>query len=60
MSERQRLQVVAEGAAEVVAAEGEFDGGFEEAEFIAGVVARAFEAHSVNGPAAEKVAEAVG
>ena len=40
--EGERFEPLAEGRAEVVALEGELDGGFEEAEFVAGVVALAF------------------
>ena len=45
-----------ERAAKIVAAQGEFHGGFEEAEFVAGIVALAIELEGVDGTAAELVA----
>ena len=43
-----------------MAAQGEFDGGFEEAEFVAGIVALAVEFEGINRTAAEQVAQGVG
>src|SRR5271157_834338 len=51
----QRFQVFAERAAQVRAAQSELHGGFEEAEFVAGVVALAFEAERVDGADVEQV-----
>jgi len=38
----------------------ELDGGFQEAQLIAGVIARAFKTVAVNGPVAEQVLQRVG
>src|ERR1700687_1465082 len=51
----QAFQIVAERTAEIVPAEGEFDRGFQKAQLVAGVVAAAFEAAGVDGPAAQQV-----
>ena len=56
----QRFQVFPEGAAEIVAAEGQLDGGLEEAELVAGVVTLALEAEGVDGAAAQEVLQGVG
>ena len=49
------FQVLAKGAAQIVAAQRKLHGGFEEAEFVAGIVAGAFEAVGIDGTAAEQV-----
>ena len=54
------LQVFAEGFAQVVAFEGEFDGGLQKALLVARVVTLAFELVAVDGPAAQHVLQAVG
>ncbi len=46
--------------AQIVAAQGEFDGRFEEAEFVAGVVAGASKREGINWAAAKQVAQGVG
>src|SRR5262245_58919374 len=56
----QGLEIGSEGGAEVLAAERELYGGFEETELVAGIVAGAFERLAVDGPLAEQRAQSVG
>src|ERR1017187_1077438 len=58
--QRQGLQVLAEGPAQIVAAQGEFHRRFQEAELVAGVVARSLETIGVDRAAAQQVAQGVG
>src|SRR5262245_44419188 len=57
--EPQALQVLAEGAAQVVALERELDRGLQEAQLVSGVVARALEAVAVQAPVLAQGAQAV-
>ena len=41
-------------------AQGEFHGGLQKSQFVAGIIACAFETIGVDGPAAQQVAEGVG
>src|SRR5215469_8359675 len=59
-SQLQLLQILAERSAEIAAAQRVLDRGFEKAQFIAGVVARAIEPVRVDGTAAQQVAQGVG
>src|SRR5437016_6132491 len=56
----QGLEILSELAAQAVTAKRIFHSGFEEAEFVPCVVARALEAQGVDGAAAQHVAESVG
>src|ERR1035441_5938912 len=56
----QGLQVLPEGPTQVVAAQGEFHRRFQEAELVAGVVARALETIRVDRTAAQQVPQRVG
>jgi hypothetical protein len=55
-----RLQVGTEFIAKIVAAQRELDGGLQEAQLVAGIIARAFEHIPINRPVAQKVLESVG
>src|SRR5579864_1602707 len=59
-SQLQALQVRAKLVAEIVATQGKLDRGLQEAELVAGVVARAFEHIPVNGPVAQQVFQGIG
>jgi hypothetical protein len=56
----QAFQVFAEGDAEVVALQGELDGGFQETQFVSGIVAAAFVDVGVHFFFLQEVAHAVG
>ena len=53
------MQVLAKGAAQVLALERELDGGLQEAELVAGVVAHALELVAVERPALLQLPQAV-
>src|SRR5689334_17877388 len=59
-SQLQTFQVGAKLAAQIVAAQRHLDGSLQEPEFIAGVVARAFEHIAVNGAIAQQVLQGIG